>query len=167
MRIEEGEGIVSFVCRSILHRPDQCQDRPRGRRGHGVIRVPATELDDTTHLADRGLIALRERFLERAKHLRQDHSAVAPRPHERAVCRGRADRRERRVRGARGLERRAHRVEHVRAGIAVRYRIDIERVDFIDSRLEARCRGLESTQQCGSVELLRDGRDCIIALTSA
>jgi hypothetical protein len=57
-------------------------------------------------------------------------------------------------------------MEHVRARIAIGHGIDVECVDLIHTRLEARRRRLERTPQRSAVELRNDARDCNIAMTS-
>ena len=109
----------------LHHRPVGDRRRLGERRGHAG-RVE--------------LRALRHSLGEAAEDLREDHPAVAAGAHQRAVRR----RGEHRVGGirrggvARLLHRRAQRQVHVRAGVAVGDREDVEVVDLLLVGLEPR-----------------------------
>jgi len=56
------------------------------------------------------------------------------------------------------LESGLHRVEHVRAGVAIGDRVDVERVDLFDVGFEPRRRGFERGKERRGVTACYDGR---------
>ena len=128
--------------------------------------MASSEIERCAQLAVAKIIGIRERVLQAADDLRQDHAAVAARAHERAVSRRRAHGGEGRLRRARVLQRRVDGVDHVRSGVAVRDRIHIQRVHFVHRTLETIGGGFEDAQQSRSVTLRRDARDSTIDLDS-
>ncbi len=131
-------------------------------RAHRLVRVLACQLGRSPHIGDAGGLLAGERFLQTADDLRKDHAAVSARAHQRTVGRGRAHLIDRRLRIARAFHGGAHGVKHVRAGVAVRNGIDVERVHLVRTRLKTRRRGLKRAQERGAIELPNDGRDCNI-----
>ena len=105
------------------------EDRALDGRQHGAVGRRRGRLEPVGHGARRHLAGAFERRGQPAQDLRQDHPAVAPRPHQRAmadgVARGGEVGRRRLDLGDHGLQR----ARHVRAGVAVGHRVHVEPVD--------------------------------------
>src|SRR5690606_18742381 len=128
---------------------DHGQHRAFDRTHHGGVGLLASAIQCRREVlpADGGLALDGSR--EAPKDLGEDDAGVAPRAHERAEGEPVGDRTDagRVIRLARGLERGVHRERHVRAGVAIRDREDIERVDAITVVVEPLRRERQRAQQ--------------------
>jgi len=113
----------------LLERRGETEDRAGRRSADRLVRVFPRELGRAPHFGDAGGLLSRERFLQTADDLREDHAAVSARAHQGAVRRRGAHLVDLRLGLARVLYRGAHGVKHVRAGIAVGDGVDVEPVD--------------------------------------
>jgi hypothetical protein len=98
-------------------------------------------------------------FAQPSQHLGQDHPRVAARSHERPVRDGLADVGDRGVGGQQGefADDRVHGERHVRAGVPVGHREDVEAVHLLTTRLE-RDGGVRDQPGCGRPHVLGLGR---------
>ena len=124
------EGTMLSVIRELA---EEAESRSNNGSPLGDLRV------------DRGRAGgLAEHVGGSAHDLREDHARVAARAHQRAARDVARERLPARRRGlVDGLGNRAHRHRQVRAGVAVRNRIDVEVVDAPAARLERRERGAD------------------------
>jgi hypothetical protein len=120
-------------------------------RGEGVFAAKPERLLDVDPVVG-------GRVLDPPDDLAEQHAAVAARTHQGAV-RGAGEDGGRLWFGLAGvLERGLHRVEHVRARVAVGDRVDVERVDLVDVGFEPRRRGFERGKERRGVTACYDGR---------
>ena len=114
-------------------RQDRALDRLRDR-AVGRLRAPRERVGEI-EAVEPGLAG--EPLGHAAEDLARDHAGVAAGPHQRAEGDRRRDALDRHLRDGFGLvERGLDRRVHVRAGIAVRHRVDVEAVDLLDVGLE-------------------------------
>ena len=132
---------------------DDREDRALDGLGHGLVRGLRAGVERVREVeAVEPLLAL-EALGDPREDLARDDARVAARAHERAEARGVGHPVGVGIRPGpvRLLEGRADRREHVGAGVAVRDREDVERVDLVDVRLEAGDRGPEGREEPGAV----------------
>ena len=152
-RAEEPLGVARLVTHGILHLLECGEHRAAGGLRDGGEGVRPGELEGLLHVDALGIPGV----LHPADHLTEEDAAVATSSHERSVGRAGEDR-GRLVLGLAGmLDRAAHRVEHVRAGVAIRDGVHVERVHFVDVGFEPRGRGIERGEQRRCVTACYDG----------
>ena len=133
---------------------DGGEDRAFDRRRNRLVRQIAALRQRVRELRAADVVAASEGFLRAGEDLRQDHTGVAARTHERSVRRGRGAVRAPRIGATCRDDGGADRVQHVRAGVAVGDGIHVEAIDVIDLRREASFARLERAQQRFSVKTL-------------
>ena len=130
------------------------QHRPLDRIADGLIARVRCGLQRRCERCAVCLLAVGQPAREPLHELGEDDAAVAPRPEQRPPRDRAAHRPHRSGRRIRhfGGRRRAERQQHIDAGVAIRDREDVERVDGIGVGLEAACASEDELMEVLGVE---------------
>jgi hypothetical protein len=128
---------------------DDRQDRPFDRTADGAVRLVGGPSQGARDCRRVNLVALAELLGRAANDLREDHTRVAARAHQRRARKRMGERGAvvARGRAVEGLRDPARREQHVRARVAVGHGIDVEVVDPLPAPLERGHRAADEQAQ--------------------
>ena len=131
---------------------DHGQDRALDRLGDRAVGRPRALRQGVRQVQPVEPRLSAERLGHAPEDLAGDDARVAAGAHQRPEADRRSDTVGRLARHPIGLlERRSNRGQHVRSGVAVGDRVDVEGVDLVDVRFEVRDRGSEGLQQARTI----------------
>ena len=155
------------IDRRIGRFADDRQDRPLDRLGDGAVGGLRALRQGVGEVEAVEPALATEPLGHAAEDLAGDDARVAAGAHQRPEADGGGDPLGRLTGRALGLlERGLDGREHVRAGVAVRDRIDVERVDLVDVRLEVRDRRAEGAEQALAVARAADHQATSVPLSA-
>ena len=158
-RAEVAHALVLHAVHLVREVGEHGEDRALARLAQAVARIVGAAAHAVGELVRAEIAEMAEPVAESEEELREDGAGVAARAVERGVRDARQGLAGVVVRRARqAAEHRAHGEREVRARVAVRHREDVDLVEVLLPRQQARDAGLERVLEAQSVEALGDHR---------